>query len=93
MPRRLGPYPIVRKISPFTYELDLPVGNRIYPMIFITYLTRYHASDNLYNCILPLPGPVEYGSESDSTSNDNERDGKRWELEHVVDHKNKQGTI
>ncbi|SRR6266699_2144988 len=38
MPRRLGPYPIVRKIFPFAYELDLPAGNRIHPVIFIVYL-------------------------------------------------------
>src|SRR6266566_879311 len=35
MPRRLRLYPIVRKISPFAYELDLSVGNRIYLVISI----------------------------------------------------------
>src|SRR6266566_7643056 len=92
MPRRLGPYPIVRKISSFAYELDLPANNRIYSMISIAYLMRYHANDDLYNRILLSPGPVEYGSELDSMSGDDERDGKRWELERVVDHENRRGT-
>ncbi len=92
MPRRLGLYPIVRKISPLVYELDLLIGNRIYPVISIAYLIRYYVNDDPYNCILPSPGPVEYGSESDSTSNDNEQDSKRWELERIVDHENRRGT-
>ncbi len=92
MLRRLGLYPIVWKISPLAYELDLPAGNRIHPVISITYLTRYHANDDLYNRILLPPGLVEYGSESDSMSNDDERDSKRWELERVVDHENRRGT-
>jgi len=61
-------------------------------MISIAYLTRYHINDDLYNCILPPLGPMEYGSESDSMSNDDERDGKRWELERVVDHENRRDT-
>src|SRR6266699_2467513 len=93
MPRRLGSYPIVWKISPFVYELDLPVGNRIYPVIFIAYLTRYYVSDDLYNCIFLLPGLVEYRSELDSMLGDDEQDSKRWELERVVDHENRRGTV
>ena len=62
-------------------------------MIFIAYLTRYHANDDLYNRILPPPGLVEYGSESDSMSGDDERDNKRWKLERVVDHENRRSTV
>src|SRR6266566_1736971 len=93
MPCRLGLYPIVRKISPFVYELDLLAGNRIHPVISIAYLTRYYISDDPYNRILPSPGPVEYRSESDSMLSDDERDGKRWELERVGDHKNRRSTV
>ncbi len=93
MPRRLKLYPIVRKISLLTYELDLPVDNRIYPVIFITYLTQYYTNDDLYNRILLSLSPMKYRSESDSTSSDDERDSKRWELKRVVDHKNRQGTV
>ncbi len=90
--RCLGLYPIVQKISPFAYELDLLTDNHIYFMIFIAYLTRYYASDDLYNRILSFSGPVEYGLESDSMSGDDERDGKCWELECVIDHKNRRST-
>ncbi len=93
MPRCLRLYPIVWKISLFTYELDLPVGNRIYSMIFIIYLTRYYVSDDPYNCILLSPGPVEYGSELDFMLGDDERDSKRWELECVVNHENRRDTV
>jgi len=34
---------------------------------------------------------VEYGTDSDSILGDDERDGKRWELECVVDHENRRG--
>ena len=75
------------------YELGLLVGNRIYLVISIAYLTRYYASDDPYNRIPLLLGLMEYGTESDSISSDDERDGKRWELERVVDYKNKRGKI
>ncbi len=77
MPRRLGLYPIVRKISLFVYELDLSIGNCIYLMISIVYLTRYYINDDLYNCILPLLGLVKYGSELDFILGDDEWDGER----------------
>ena len=48
---------------------------------------------DLYNRILLSLSPMKYRSESDSTSSDDERDSKRWELKRVVDHKNKQGTV
>src|SRR6266566_3643724 len=93
MPRRLKPYPIVRKISPFAYELDLSANNHIYLVISIVYLMRYYANDDPYNRILLLLGLVEYGSESDSMSGDDERDNKRWKLERVVDHENRRSTV
>ncbi len=77
MPRCQKPYPIVRKISPLAYKLNLPIGNCIYPIIFIVYLTRYHTTDDLYNRIPPSSGLIEYRTESDSTSNDDEQDSKR----------------
>src|SRR6266566_3924476 len=72
MPCRLGLYPIVRKISPFAYKLDLPIGNHIHPVISIVYLTRYYINDDPYNYILLFPGLMEYGSELDSILDDNE---------------------
>jgi len=93
MPCRQGPYPIVRKLSPLAYKLDLPAGNRIYPMIFITYLIQYHTTDDSYNYIPLPPGPIEYRTKSDSMSSDDEQNGKRWELERIIDHKNRRNKI
>jgi len=77
MPRYLGLYSIVRKISSLVYELDLSIGNYIYFMIFIIYLIRYYVYDDPYNCIPSSPGFMEYRIESDSISRDDERDSKR----------------
>ena len=93
MPRRLKLYLIVRKIFSLAYKLDLPIDNCIHFMISIVYLIWYYVRDNLYNCILPPPGLMEYGAEFDSILGDDELDGKRWELEHIVDYKIKRSTV
>ncbi len=85
MPRRQRPYLIVRKISLLAYKLDLIDDSYIHPIIFIVYLLRYHIRNDPFKRIPALPGSVEYGAETD-TSGDDIRDGKHWELEHVVDH-------
>ncbi len=90
MPRRQGPYPIVRKISPLAYKLDLTDNSRIHPVISIAYLSQYHVRDDPFKRIPALPGPVEYSAEMD-TSNDNTHDRKHWELERVVDHATRRG--
>ena len=70
MPRRQGPYPVVRKISPLVYELDFPEDSRIYLVISIVYLLRYRAYDDFFKCIFVPPGPVEYGAEIDISGDD-----------------------
>src|SRR6266566_4521121 len=90
MPRRQGPYPVVRKISPLAYELDLTDDSHIYPVIFIVYLLRYYTRNDPFKCIPALPGPVEYGAETDM-SGDDACDGKHWELEREVDHATRRG--
>ncbi len=90
MPRRQGPYPIVRKISPLAYELDLTDDSRIYPIIFIAYLLQYHVYNDPFKCIPALLDPVEYGAETDMSSDDI-CDGKYWELERVMDHTTRRG--
>ncbi len=82
---RQGPYPVVRKISPLTYELDFPEDSRIYPMISIVYLLYYRTHDDPFKRISILSGSVEYDAET-NTSGDDVRNGKHWELERVVDH-------
>jgi len=77
MPRRLKLYSIVRKISPLAYELDLSTSNRIHPIISIAYLIWYHVYNDLYNRVPPPSSPIKYRTESDSMSENNERDDKR----------------
>ncbi len=74
MPRRQGPYPVVRKVSPLVYELDLPFGVKIHPVVSIVYLSRYRMYKDPFGRIFPLLGPVEHGSNTDTeTSGDDEK--------------------
>jgi hypothetical protein len=40
-PRRYGPFPISKKLSPVTYRLTLPLSMKIYPIFHVNLLTRY----------------------------------------------------
>lgn len=48
-PRWIGPYTIVRKISPVTYILDLPAHWRIHPVFHVSLLKAYHGNDKEVN--------------------------------------------
>ncbi len=83
MPRRQGPYTVVRKVSPLAYELDIPPpesGKGIHPVISLSHLSRYRTHEDPFKRVPLPPGPVEYcNSDSDD----------EWELERIVDHKTK----
>ncbi len=83
---------MIRKISPFTYKLDLPFGAKIHPVVSIAYFSRYRAYEDPFGYI-PLPlGPVEHGSGTDTeTSGDDEKQGKHWELERIVVYETRRG--
>ena len=92
IPRRQGPYPVVRKISPLAYELDLPLGVKIHPVVSIVYLSRYRAYEDPFGRIPPPPGPIEHGSNIDTeTSSDDEKQSKHWKLKRIVVHKTRRG--
>ena len=74
MPRREGPYPVIRKVSPLAYELDIPAGTKIHPVVSIAYLSRYRLHEDLFQCVSPLPSPIEYNNSN--TSGDSEQEGK-----------------
>ncbi len=86
MPRRQGPYTVVRKISPLAYKLDIPAYTKVHPMISVAYFSRYRTYEDPYHRVAPPLGPVECGSDSE-TSADEARDGQHWELERIVDHR------
>jgi hypothetical protein len=41
-PRKLGPYKIIKKISPVSYKLDLPKEIRIHPVIHVSELEPFY---------------------------------------------------
>ena len=92
MLRRQRPYPIVRKISPLIYELDILSDNCIHSVVSIVYLIRYRSYENIFGYTPPPLRPVEVETDIDTSDND-VRDGKHWELECIVDHETKRGKI
>jgi hypothetical protein len=55
----IGPFPILRKINPTSYELDLPAHIRIHPIINAEYLKQYHESPvEFAGRTEPRPEPV-----------------------------------
>ena|SRR6266699_3039215 len=87
---RQGLYPIVRKVSLLTYELDIPPDSCIHLIVSIIYLIRYRSYKDIFGRTSPPPRPVEAGTDTD-TSDDDARDGKHWELKRIVDHETKRG--
>ena len=69
MLQRQGPYTVVRKVLPLTYELDIPPsesGKSIYPVISFNHLSRYRIHKDPFKRISLPPGPVKYcNSDSD----------------------------
>jgi hypothetical protein len=47
--QRIGPYMILRRVSPLAYELEIPSNWRIYFVIFITYLEPAPHRKNFYD--------------------------------------------
>ena len=76
---------MVRKVFLFAYELDLPFDAKIHPVVSIIYFSRYRMYEDLFGCILSFLGLVEYGLNTDiEISDDDEKQGKHWELERIV---------
>jgi hypothetical protein len=44
-PKRHGPFPIIRVLSPITYELGLPVQWRLHPVFHVDLLTPYRETE------------------------------------------------
>ena len=75
--KNFGPYPIKRKVSPNSYEVQLPEGSRIHP-VFSTSRLHPGRNDPLPGQLLPPPPPVILGE----TEAENE-----YEVEDILDSK------
>ena len=56
--KRLGPYTVKRRVSPYAYELELPRGLRIHPVHHVSLLDPI-ARDPLPGQVMMPPPPVE----------------------------------
>ena len=56
--KRLGPYTVIRKVSPYAYELELPRSLRIHPVHHVSLLDP-GADDPLPGQVVTPPPPVE----------------------------------
>ena len=67
--RWVGPFKVIRVISPVAYEVDLPPQWRVHPSFHVGKLKRYHRSDEFLREVEPPPpvlveGEPEYEVES-----------------------------
>jgi len=62
--KRLGPYTIKRRVSPYAYELDLPRSLRIHPVHHVSLLDPV-AGDPLPGQVVTPPPPVEVEGDSE----------------------------
>jgi hypothetical protein len=74
----VGPFKVLRRISPTCYELDLPESIRAHPVINLEYLKDYHESPERFSSrVIPPPEPIV------STADDE----PEYEIEEIKDHR------
>ena len=78
-PRKLGPYKIVKKISPVSYKLDLPKNIRIHPVIHVSEFEPYY-EDHFGRTKEPQP-PIIINNEEE------------YEVEEILDKRKHYGKI
>ena len=74
----VGPFKIIRKVSPTSYELELPDSIKSHPVINLEYLKDYHESpERFVSRDVQPPEPIV------STANDE----LEYEVDHIKDHR------
>jgi len=78
-PRKLGPYKIIKKVSPVSYKLDLPKNIRIYPIIHVSEFEPYY--EDHFERIKEPPPPIIINDEEE------------YEVEEILDKRKHYGKI
>jgi transposase InsO family protein len=74
----VGPFEVIRKVSPTSYELDLPESIKSHPVINLEYLKDFHESPERFaSRDVPPPEPI-------ISTADNEPE---YEVDHIKDHR------
>ena len=79
-PRRLGPFEVVKKVSPLNYELKLPATWRIHPVFHTTLLSPHMADTIPGRPLQPAPPVMVEGTEE-------------YEVEGVLDSRFRRGGL
>jgi hypothetical protein len=73
----VGPFTVLRKVSPTSYELDLPANVHAHPVVNLEYLKDYHPTPVRFAAReVPPPAPIE-GGEGEP----------EYEVDHIKDHR------
>ena len=78
-PRKLGPYKIIKKISPVSYKLELPKSIRIHPIIHVSEFEPYF--EDHFERKQPPPPPIIVNEEEE------------YEVEKILDKRKHYGKI
>jgi hypothetical protein len=55
----VGPFKVLRRINPTSYELDLPASIKAHPVINMEYLKAYHGNpERFHSRVIPPPEPI-----------------------------------
>ena len=80
-PRFVGPYPVIKQVSPVAYELELPNTWRIHPVFHVSLLKKYNQSDKFVSRQQPPPDPILV------------QDHQEYEVETILDKRKRYNRI
>lgn len=74
----VGPFPVLRRVSPTSYKIDLPASVHAHPVVNLEYLKDHHTSPERFAARdVPPPAPIEGGVGN----------APEYEVDHIKDHR------